>query len=132
MLLGEKVREIQTARAQALAQTEMPLNRNGGNRRNESVLRCNTEDRGNSALYLVRRLKRAAPEAAAALTRGEYPSACAAAKAAGIVKDVPPPGRASAVCGNTRHPTSAAGRPCPARGTKWEFTAQNGSHLLRP
>jgi hypothetical protein len=40
--------------------------------------------------YLVRRLKRDAPEIAAALGRGEYPSARAAAIAAGIVK-VPTP-----------------------------------------
>jgi hypothetical protein len=41
--------------------------------------RCNkvtpNEDRGNTAAYLVRRLKRDAPEMAQALARGEYPSA---------------------------------------------------------
>jgi len=41
---------------------------------------------GNSASYLVRRLKRDAPEIAAALGRGEYPSARAAGIAAGIIK----------------------------------------------
>jgi hypothetical protein len=40
----------------------------------------------NSAAYLVRRLKRDAPEIAEALARGEYPSARAAGIAAGIVK----------------------------------------------
>ena len=43
-------------------------------------------ERGTSASYLVRRLKRDAPEIAAALARGEYPSARAAAIAAGIVR----------------------------------------------
>jgi hypothetical protein len=46
--------------------------------------------KGNSAAYLVRRLKRDAPEIAAALGRGEYPSARAAAKAAGIIRDPTP------------------------------------------
>jgi hypothetical protein len=41
---------------------------------------------GNSAEYLVRRLKRDAPEVAAELARGELPSARAAAIKAGIVK----------------------------------------------
>lgn len=45
---------------------------------------------GNSSSYLVRRLKRDAPDIAAALARGEYKSARAAAIAAGIVK-VPTP-----------------------------------------
>jgi hypothetical protein len=39
-----------------------------------------------SASYLVRRLKRDAPEVAEALARGEYKSARAAAVAAGIVR----------------------------------------------
>jgi hypothetical protein len=39
---------------------------------------------GNSALYLVKRLKRDHPEIAEALAQGKYPSARAAAKAAGI------------------------------------------------
>lgn len=45
---------------------------------------------GNSASYIVRRLKRDAPQVAEALARGEYPSARAAGIAAGIVK-VPTP-----------------------------------------
>ena len=40
--------------------------------------------KGNSAGYLVRRLKRDAPAIAEALGRGEYPSARAAARAAGL------------------------------------------------
>lgn len=46
--------------------------------------------RGNEATYLVRRLKRDAPEIAEALARGEYPSARAAGIAAGIVRPDPP------------------------------------------
>ncbi len=45
---------------------------------------------GTSAEYLVRRLKRDAPEIAERLARGEFPSARAAGIAAGIVK-VPTP-----------------------------------------
>jgi hypothetical protein len=41
---------------------------------------------GTQAEYLVRRLKRDAPEIAEKLARGEYPSARAAGIAAGIVK----------------------------------------------
>lgn len=43
-------------------------------------------DYGNEASYLVRRMKRDAPDIAAALGRGEYKSARSAAIAAGIVK----------------------------------------------
>jgi hypothetical protein len=42
---------------------------------------------GNSAEYLVRRLKRDAPEVAARLACGEFPSARAAARAAGILHE---------------------------------------------
>lgn len=44
------------------------------------------KDYGNGASYIVRRLKRDAPEIAQALARGEYPSARAAGIAAGIIK----------------------------------------------
>ncbi len=50
-----------------------------------------TLDRGNNSDYLVRRLKRDGPEVAQALARGEYPSARAAGRAAGIVKIPSPP-----------------------------------------
>ena len=43
------------------------------------------DGRGNAATYLMRRLKRDHEEIAAALARGEYSSAYAAAKAAGII-----------------------------------------------
>ena len=46
--------------------------------------------RGTSEEYVVRRLKRDAPELAGALARGEYPSARAAGIAAGFVKPSPP------------------------------------------
>jgi hypothetical protein len=44
------------------------------------------DDYGNSASYLVRRIKRDNPAVAQALARGEYKSARAAGIAAGIVK----------------------------------------------
>jgi hypothetical protein len=48
-----------------------------------------TSTRGsNKAEYLVRRLKRDAPAIAEKLANGEYPSARAAAKAAGIARSV--------------------------------------------
>jgi hypothetical protein len=50
----------------------------------------NTLLRGNSEEYVVRRLKRDAPELATALARGDFPSARAAGIAAGFVKPSPP------------------------------------------
>jgi hypothetical protein len=44
---------------------------------------------GTSAVYVVRRLKRDAPEIAEALARGEFPSAQAAAIAGGVIKPKP-------------------------------------------
>jgi hypothetical protein len=46
--------------------------------------------KGNSAEYIVRRLKRDAPEIAQALARGEFKSARAAGKAAGFIRDPTP------------------------------------------
>lgn len=43
--------------------------------------------KGNSAAYLAARIKRDAPEIAAAVERGEYRSMRAAAKAAGIIRE---------------------------------------------
>jgi hypothetical protein len=50
----------------------------------------NVCQQGNSKEYVVCRLKRDAPELAAALARGEFPSARAAGIAAGFVKPSPP------------------------------------------
>jgi hypothetical protein len=50
----------------------------------------NTLPRGTSEEYVVRRLKRDAPELATALARGDFPSARAAGIAAGFVKPSPP------------------------------------------
>ena len=50
----------------------------------------NVGQQGNSSEYVARRLKRDAPELAAALARGEFPSARAAGIAAGFVKPSPP------------------------------------------
>ena len=50
----------------------------------------NTLPRGNSEEYVVRRLKRDAPDLAVALARGEFPSARAAGMAAGFIKASPP------------------------------------------
>jgi hypothetical protein len=50
----------------------------------------NVVPRGQSSEYRIARLKRDAPELAAALARGEFPSARAAGIAAGFVKPSPP------------------------------------------
>jgi hypothetical protein len=50
----------------------------------------NVSSRGNSEEYVVRRLKRDAPELAEALARGQFDSARAAGIAAGFVKPSPP------------------------------------------
>ena len=49
-----------------------------------------TSSRGNTAAYLVARLKRDAPEFAARLAAGEFPSARSCALAAGIIKEPTP------------------------------------------
>lgn len=67
-----------------------PLTTHGGDRKAESTLPRNVAQLGNSAEYIVRRLKRDAPHIAEALARGEYPSARAAGIAAGIIR-VPTP-----------------------------------------
>lgn len=60
----------------------------GRGRRDYDVI--SNGQQGNSQAYLVKRLKRDAPAIAAALAEGQYPSARAAAKAAGIIKDPTP------------------------------------------
>jgi hypothetical protein len=67
-------------------QTVNPLGRRG----KELGYDSNVVHRGNSEEYLVRRLKRDAPELAGALAQGEFPSARAAGIAAGFVKPSPP------------------------------------------
>jgi len=61
-----------------------------GKKRNDLDYHGNVGQRGNSSEYVARRLKRDAPELAAALARGEFPSARAAGIAAGFVKPSPP------------------------------------------
>lgn len=62
-----------------------------GNQYSESeTLHNNVSKQGNSSTYLLKRLKRDAPDIAEDLIRGEYKSVRAAAIAAGIVK-VPKP-----------------------------------------
>jgi hypothetical protein len=57
-----------------------------GKKRNDLDYHGNVGQQGNSSEYVARRLKRDAPELAAALARGEFPSARAAGIAAGFVK----------------------------------------------
>lgn len=57
-----------------------------GKRGKKRVDNVKSSQGGNDASYLVRRLKRDHPSIAEALARGEYPSARAAAIAAGVVK----------------------------------------------
>jgi hypothetical protein len=61
-----------------------------GKKRNDLDYHGNVGQQGNSSEYVARRLKRDAPELAAALARGEFPSARAAGIAAGFVKPSPP------------------------------------------
>jgi len=72
-----------------------PLNPAGVNQHSKGAGRIGDHDnvssmRGTSEEYVVRRLKRDAPELATALARGEFPSARAAGIAAGFVKPSPP------------------------------------------
>jgi hypothetical protein len=93
---GKPLGEALHSRAQALAADPAvaplaePGNPTGNNQYSggEESLSDKGSSRGygTSAEYLVRRLKRDAPEVAQALARGEYPSARAAGVAAGIVK----------------------------------------------
>ena len=73
-----------------MVQGEMgALNENGGDRKTEgarSELQSNTEKRGNSNSYLLKRLKRDHPQIAEDYIQGNYPSVRQAAIAAGIVK----------------------------------------------
>lgn len=63
-----------------------PMPKHGGERKAKQVDDINLIKGGTSVSYLVRRLKRDYPEIAEALARGEYPSARAAAIAAGVVR----------------------------------------------
>jgi hypothetical protein len=97
--LGRRAEEIDTLfkegaakrSGQALAADENvgPLFEHGGDRK-EQGNNVTLPERGNKAEYLVRRLKRDRPDIAADLAAGKYPSARAAAIAAGIVT-VPTP-----------------------------------------
>lgn len=86
------------ARELAASADVAPLAEHGGDRRtleNQDAPKEEPKEqgsdrtlkRGETAEYLVRRLKRDAPEVAAQLAAGAFPSARAAAKAAGIVRD---------------------------------------------
>jgi hypothetical protein len=68
--------------------TQGKLQAHGGDRRGNGVQANNVslKAHGNAAAYLRARLERDHPDIAAALARGEYPSARAAAIAAGIIK----------------------------------------------
>ncbi len=78
------VNEGRKKTAQEMAQTEPQINEQGRPEKG-SDRTISPSSRGETAEYLVRRLKRDAPEVAEALARGDYKSARAAAVAAGIV-----------------------------------------------
>jgi hypothetical protein len=86
--LPEPERELQRLAA---------LQSHGGDRRSDQARRAREDQddniilkqQGTSAAYIRARLQRDHPEVAAALDRGEYPSARAAAIEAGIIKPVP-------------------------------------------
>jgi hypothetical protein len=81
-LAGERRAQELAADPEVKALAKGPGNPTGKNRNGDDV----TNLKGNSASYLVRRLKRDRPDIADALARGEYKSA----RAAGIVR-VPTP-----------------------------------------
>lgn len=68
----------------------MPTANSEGRKGKELGYHSNVVQRGNNEEYVVRRLKRDAPNLAEALARGEFPSARAAGIAAGFVKPSPP------------------------------------------
>ena len=85
--VAEKVgRQTRAQQAQELGANAVALPKNGeiGRGRN-SCYNVTPSERGNSAAYLARRLRRDAPVFADALARREYPSVQAACRAAGIV-----------------------------------------------
>jgi hypothetical protein len=97
VLLDEKLDPLAgplSALGQAPFEGMPPLNPHGINQHSKPQERIgydsNVSSRGNSEEYVVRRLKRDAPELATALARGDFPSARAAGIAAGFVKPSPP------------------------------------------
>jgi hypothetical protein len=90
--LTELIAERKAAQALAADPTVTPLatHEEAGKQGGRGKVKAGsdaTSFTGRGATYLVRRLKRDAPEIADALGRGEYPSARAAAKAAGIIRE---------------------------------------------
>jgi hypothetical protein len=85
--IGQTAKQLRHRLAQVLAadptETALPAHGEIGRGRNRGD-NVTSNERGNQAAYLVRRLKRDAPAIAEALARGEYPSARAAAIAAGL------------------------------------------------
>lgn len=86
---GETLRS--TLRTAAIAKAAQPLVKHGTNQHSEGRdnVTSSPKDRGNSATYLAAKLKRDHPAIAADMEAGKFRSVRAAAKAAGIVKDVP-------------------------------------------
>lgn len=83
-IIGERRRR--EAREMAADPAVKPVQKHGGQKRGEKGVANGNSVGSNNASYLVRRLKRDHPEIAEALARGEYPSARAAAIAAGLVR----------------------------------------------
>ena len=84
----------QPTEAVSLEQVEAALSSHGGDRRSPQAMQDQGDNgtlkRGsNSATYLLRRLRRDAPDVADALERGEFKSARAAAIEAGIIIPFP-------------------------------------------
>ena len=83
----------QPTEAVSLEEVEAALGKHGGDRRSAQAKEDQGSDRtlkrGDNAAYLQARLRRDAPEIAAALDRGEFKSARAAAIEAGIITPLP-------------------------------------------
>jgi hypothetical protein len=81
-------REEEPAEEPGEKPAEVPAQGNAENSGSSTTTVSRKQERG--AEYLVRRLKRDAPEVAEKLAKGQYPSARAAGIAAGIIKELTP------------------------------------------
>jgi hypothetical protein len=97
MLLGDKVQELREQAARTVALMDTPGNPTGNNQysaadeRNCDNITIPHVTRGSTGqAYLLARIKRDRPDIFARVEAGEFPSARAAARAAGIVRDPTP------------------------------------------
>lgn len=112
---------------EAALERKAQLHDHGTNQHTVGSDNCKVQSYGNSGDYLEARLRRDAPQHAAALARGEYRSARAAAIAAGIINP-------SAQLVLTKDPLASAQRVIEQRDPDWiaEFIAALAPELIDP